>query len=49
MMKTLDVESSPPDGCWLRMAGLMPGGWRSASVRGGDVRGVPPPAAWGVT
>jgi hypothetical protein len=32
MMKTLDVESSPPEGCWLRMAGPMAGGWRILSV-----------------
>lgn len=32
MMKTLDVESSPPEGGWLRMAGPMAGGWRIVTL-----------------
>jgi hypothetical protein len=32
MMKTLDVESWPLEGCWLRMAGPMTDGWRILSV-----------------
>jgi hypothetical protein len=32
MMKTLGVESSPPEGIWLRMAGPMASGWRIVSL-----------------
>jgi hypothetical protein len=32
IMKTLGVESSPPAGGWLRMAGPMAGGWRIVTL-----------------
>lgn len=32
MMTALDVESSPPAGGWLRMAGPMADGWRIVSL-----------------
>ena len=32
MMRMLDVESSPPAGGWLRMAGPMAGGWRIVTL-----------------
>jgi hypothetical protein len=32
MMKTLGVESSPPAGGWLRMAGPTAGGWRMVTL-----------------